>query len=213
MDGVLYSCDFSDKAVVEVEKKETSPLADSALPGFSVKRDKAKIKIETARESLRDQASARRALEGALSLSKHSGKDEGAGEGARRTTYNSSVVSIPLTLSRAKKLSAGVPGSTMNDAKPSTPSSVPGTPEKLSSDSLLKTLSVCPDPLTTPCLCRRSASCLVGTNRKGWEGTATLYHGSRLRFGCLQFVFSIAGRPGHTELLDSLFPLLMLEHT
>ena len=192
VDGVLYSCDFSDKTSVEV--KQTS-----SATGLSP--DKAREKVESARRNLRDQAEAKRALEGALSLSRHLGKEEGGGEGSRRTTYNSSVVSIPLVLSRAKKLSAGVP------AGSKTPGKTEPVPEKPtphpSSISLL-----CPDPPLNPCVCRHSASCLVGTNRKGWEGTATLYHGSRLRFGCLQFVFSVAGRPGHAELLDSLSPLL-----
>lgn len=210
VDGVLYSCDFSDKTVVEVEKKDS--LTD--LKGHdNLKTDKAKMKIETARKTLRDQSSARRALEGALNLTRHLGKEEGTGEGTRRTTYNSSVVSIPLALSRARKLSGGVPAvtKTSSPARTST-STAPGTPEK-QPPSLLSTALLCPDPPSTPCLCRRSASCLVGTNRKGWEGTATLYHGSRLRFGCLQFVLSIAGRPGHTDLLDSLFPLLTSHHT
>ena len=58
-----------------------------------------------------------------------------------------------------------------------------------------------------PCMCKRSASSLVGGNGRGWEGTATLYHGSRLRFGCVQFVLSIAGRPGHGELVKALVEL------
>ena len=65
------------------------------------------------------------------------------------------------------------------------------------------TLSKDHQPLT-PCLCRRSASSVVGSSGRGWEGTATLYHGSKLRFGCIQFVLSLAGRPGHAELVDGL---------
>lgn len=64
-----------------------------------------------------------------------------------------------------------------------------------------------------PCLCKRSASTLVGDNGKGWEGTATLCHGSRLRFGCLHFVLSIAGRPGHNELVKSLLELMSSSDT
>jgi hypothetical protein len=192
VDGVLYSCDFSDKTPVD-NGQVSSPRAPPS-------RDRAREKVETARKGLRDQPAARRALEGALSLSRHPGKEEGGGEGSRRTTYNSSVVSIPLILSRAKKLSAGVPADT------SEPSKTGATSENAAVCSELSLL--CPAPPASPCLCRRSASCLVGTNRKGWEGTATLYHGSRLRFGCLQFVFSVSGRPGHAELLDSLSPLL-----
>ena len=64
-------------------------------------------------------------------------------------------------------------------------------------------LSKEPQPLI-PCMCKRSASSVVGSNGKGWEGTATLYHGSKLRLGCIQFVLSLAGRPGHTELVKEL---------
>lgn len=59
-------------------------------------------------------------------------------------------------------------------------------------------------PPSVPCGCRKSLSSVVGSNGKGWEGTATLYHGSRLRFGCLQFILSLAGRPGHSELIQAL---------
>lgn len=193
MDGVLYSCDFSNKT-----SSELNP-SGSQSPYISV--EKAKERLESARNKLRDGTEARRALEGALGLSRHFGKEESGGESSRRTTYNSSVVSIPLVLSRAKKLTAGVPA---NGRRTSTMTT--STPEKMTTDSSMSLLVS--DAPANPCLCRRSASCLVGTDRKGWEGTATLYHGSRLRFGCLQFVFSVSGKPGHAELVDSLSPLL-----
>lgn len=55
-----------------------------------------------------------------------------------------------------------------------------------------------------PCGCDRSPSSALEFAGKGWEGTATLYHGSRLRFGCLQFILSIVGQPGHRELIKAL---------
>lgn len=55
-----------------------------------------------------------------------------------------------------------------------------------------------------PCGCDRSPLSALEFEGKGWEGTATLYHGSRLRFGCLQFILSLAGRPGHKELVHAL---------
>ncbi len=55
-----------------------------------------------------------------------------------------------------------------------------------------------------PCACKGSLSSVVDSSGKGWEGTATLFHGSRLRFGCLQFILSLEGRPGHSELLQAL---------
>lgn len=57
---------------------------------------------------------------------------------------------------------------------------------------------------SVPCGCLNSPSSQIGSSDKGWEGTATLHHGSRLRFGCLQFILSLAGRPGHSELVEAL---------
>lgn len=43
----------------------------------------------------------------------------------------------------------------------------------------------------TPCGCKASGSSLIGGSGAGWEGTALLHHGSYIKLGCLQFVFSI----------------------
>ncbi|ESP00983.1 hypothetical protein LOTGIDRAFT_238397 [Lottia gigantea] len=42
-----------------------------------------------------------------------------------------------------------------------------------------------------PCGCKVSSSSLIGGSGAGWEGTALLHHGSYIKVGCLQFVFSI----------------------
>ncbi|XP_057176511.1 PHD finger protein 12 isoform X3 [Triplophysa rosa] len=42
-----------------------------------------------------------------------------------------------------------------------------------------------------PCNCKNSGSSLIGGSSAGWEGTALLHHGSHIKMGCLQFVFSI----------------------
>ncbi|KAH9502835.1 PHD finger protein 12 [Bulinus truncatus] len=42
-----------------------------------------------------------------------------------------------------------------------------------------------------PCNCKVSSSSLIGGSGAGWEGTALLHHGSYIKVGCLQFVFSI----------------------
>lgn len=42
-----------------------------------------------------------------------------------------------------------------------------------------------------PCGCKASGSSLIGGSGAGWEGTALLHHGSYIKLGCLQFVFSI----------------------
>lgn len=59
-------------------------------------------------------------------------------------------------------------------------------------------------PNYVPCGCDKNPSSALEFAGKGWEGTATLYHGSRLRFGCLQFILSLAGQPGHKELVQAL---------
>ncbi|XP_013878339.1 PHD finger protein 12 [Austrofundulus limnaeus] len=41
------------------------------------------------------------------------------------------------------------------------------------------------------CSCKASGSRLIGGSGAGWEGTALLHHGSCIKLGCLQFVFSI----------------------
>ena len=51
--------------------------------------------------------------------------------------------------------------------------------------------------------CHRNQTNMAG-NEKGWEGTATLTHGSHLRFGCLHFILSLAGHPGHSEMIQAL---------
>ena len=236
MDGVLYSCDFSNKTLVESENKTSpsqSPAPEGQGPSLSTRfrwgraGARARARLEAARRILREQAEAQRALEAALSLAKQVGKEEGGSEtSSKRTTYNSSVVSIPLAMSRHKKLSssscAGSQGREsssatskslqMNDASSSQPDNPNRTPQKESywdkRDGGSSGSPELPPAPSIPCLCKHSTSSLVGANRKGWEGTATLYHGSRLRFGCLQFVFSIAGRPGHSELVEALSHLL-----
>ena len=41
------------------------------------------------------------------------------------------------------------------------------------------------------CSCKTSSSSLIGGSGAGWEGTAILRHGSYIKLGCMQFVFSI----------------------
>jgi len=59
-------------------------------------------------------------------------------------------------------------------------------------------------PMGVVCDCHESLTNKLGSTGKGWEGTATLTHGSRLRFGCLQFILSLTGQPGHSELIQAL---------
>nr|XP_006641114.1 PREDICTED: PHD finger protein 12 isoform X1 [Lepisosteus oculatus] len=58
-----------------------------------------------------------------------------------------------------------------------------------------------------PCNCKASSSSLIGGGGAGWEGTALLHHGSYIKLGCLQFVFSItefaSRQPKEEELAPS----------
>ena len=92
---------------------------------------------------------------------------------------------------------------TQKEAKTASLPSQASNSKPIESSSLSERLPAPKEP-AVPCLCKRSASSVVGTNGKGWEGTATLYHGSKLRFGCVHFVLSLAGRPGHAELVEQL---------
>uniref|UniRef100_A0A672MWM4 PHD finger protein 12 n=1 Tax=Sinocyclocheilus grahami TaxID=75366 RepID=A0A672MWM4_SINGR len=59
------------------------------------------------------------------------------------------------------------------------------------------------DSPITPCNCKNSGSSLIGGSGAGWEGTALLHHGSHVKLGCLQFIFSItefANKPLKEEL-------------
>ncbi|XP_051972003.1 PHD finger protein 12-like isoform X1 [Xyrauchen texanus] len=47
------------------------------------------------------------------------------------------------------------------------------------------------DAPITACNCKSSGSSLIGGSGAGWEGTALLHHGSHIKLGCLQFIFSI----------------------
>ena len=260
VDGVLYSCDFSDKQSEYPPSPSSSPssaplltLDDITALGSGVRAERARKRMEAARKSLEDQERARKALEGALNLAAHFHTAEqapGDDKAPTRTTFNSSsplytgikrnldvssIVSIPLT--KTKKGVAGSSGnSTPKSSSVSSSSAVTKTSLKdpsfqanlrksirlqsstqvttplhsldqaSASSSSKRALLLCEEEEAphTPCNCKRSASSLVGTSGRGWEGTATLYHGSRLRFGCVHFVLSISGRPGHLELLQSL---------
>ncbi|XP_014670944.1 PREDICTED: PHD finger protein 12-like isoform X2 [Priapulus caudatus] len=53
------------------------------------------------------------------------------------------------------------------------------------------TMSAPSSEIRKPCSCKGSSSSLIGGSGAGWEGTALLHHGSYIKCGCLQFVFSI----------------------
>ncbi len=248
VDGVLYSCDFSDKpSTHRPPSPPTLTLDDVSARGTGLRAFRARARLETTRKSLEDRERAQKALEGALKLVRPFSREVAAQPDStlgKRTTENSSVVSIPL--SKTKKictvsisprkdggalpsnhdkasnlkhsLQVGISNATIKSPLvllssqrsvvrvPAPVASVKPKSSPLLEEALSQTQRP-PQSLQKPCMCKRSASNLVGSSGKGWEGTAVLYHGSRVRFGCVQFVLSIAGRPGHSELVKTLLDL------
>ena len=198
-------------------------LDDITGRGTGLRAVRARMRLEEARQSLEDKEKARRTLEGALELSRpfyhvdESGRTQAEGIGVKRTAETGSVVSIPLA--KTKRIcgnhSPPKKEGENNSKAPNLKCSVHQSDRRKSpykntdirKDSPLRHRTLAEEQPHQPCMCKRSASSLVGTNGRGWEGTATLYHGSRVRFGCIQFVLSLAGRPGHNELVTALLEL------
>lgn len=234
VDGILYSCDFSDKQPhSEPEStQESSPvplvLDDIIALGHGRRARQAKGRLELARKSLSDKRKAKEALEGALKLAipvsaqddallaEELSKSEGlmTRTGLKRvsadtSSVNPSVVSIPLAKAHDIDMDCSSQTKAGNhEAKPvlaknlmslmskSVPTPTNGQPVYSSPNSLTTGQSS-----TTPCMCGGDPSSSNESNGKRLEGTGVLSHGSQLKFGCLQFLFSVAGCPGHEELL------------
>ena len=199
VDGVLYSCDFSDKAAASSEAAAVLMLDDLTARGDGIRAERAKRRLEAARRNLRDKERAKRAIDGALNLSRSLSKDcvlePGSLSGSKRPNDTltlpgspppSSVVSIPLAKARKNSPAHAQYNDVFctwrNKGTPSTKDSQPSSPSLRS------------------CMCKRSASSVLGCDGKGWEGAANIYHGSRLRFGCIQLVLSTSGDQATTEL-------------
>ena len=232
VDGVLFSCDISDKDLSPNEQPTTLTLDDIIGTGSGRRASRCRAKLEAARHALKDKQKAKIALEGALRLTipisaqddallaEELSKSEGlmTRTGLKRvsieSTQNPSVVSIPLSKARKleltenkkeinKKSASKYPSqpvlrdSTTNSGK--SQSSICERTIHKDSTSSIPTVKCFP---TRPCLCDSNDDAERRDERL--EGTAVLTHGSRLRFGCLEFVLSMAGCPGHSELISVL---------
>ena len=220
VDGVLYSCDFSEKSSTSDSNHPPLLLLDDiSARGTGIRADKARKKLEATRKCLEDKTKADKALTAALRLSKPISKDYNppdistilAGTKRRRSNDDtpasepaspaSSIVSIPLAKTKKNSSQQRSPDKSSEKKKYLSPEKKPlieqtgMTPGRSLLDRHLD---------SKPCLCKRSASSLIGSGGKGWEGAATVSHGSKLRFGCIQLVLSISNRPGHNELLQAL---------
>ena len=209
VDGVLYSCDFSDKLPNDVTNPPYLLADDIVGRGAGRRAEKAKKRLITARKSLQEKTQAAKALSAACKLSKSIVKDympdntiiATVGSKRRRSTDEGSsspngspacsIVSIPL--SKTKK--------TTNNRTSNEKKRITLVPEK--KPALTDHQSTHPADYKA-CYCKRSASSLIGTGGKGWEGAAMVSHGSKLRFGCIQLVLSISNKPGYNELQQAL---------
>ena len=261
VDGVLYSCDFSDKSHDSdypssnsyFDNETNSPLHMSVITAQAVS------KLQAARRLLENKQEAKRAVEGAirlsvplkddLSLAEEMSKCEGlmTRTGLKRVTGESVGSSLLAVTGGGGGGDSGLGGSSVVFSIPLSKTTDVGggshpkrtLPYKSrgvgrggvrvevlqrNNEDLEKKLnkisnksqchlqsrtvieSQVPESQSSShrvlCDCRRSLTS-VCTNRKGWEGTASLSHGSRLRFGCLQFILSLTGQPGHSELIKA----------
>ncbi|KAM8976608.1 PHD finger protein 12 [Pelodytes ibericus] len=62
-------------------------------------------------------------------------------------------------------------------------------PETIKEEAVMN--SQAQGPHQQACNCKASSSSLIGGSGAGWEGTALLHHGSYIKLGCIQFLFSI----------------------
>uniref|UniRef100_A0A672FI07 PHD finger protein 12 n=1 Tax=Salarias fasciatus TaxID=181472 RepID=A0A672FI07_SALFA len=76
-------------------------------------------------------------------------------------------------------------------ASPSPPSCLVAKVQGIVRESGGVMSSQCRGAAEQTCSCKASSSSLIGGSGAGWEGTALLHHGSYIKLGCLQFVFSI----------------------
>lgn len=241
VDGILYSCDISDKNPTPKEQPSPLTLDDVLAMGSGRRAAKSRAKIEAARKSLEDKSKAKMVLEGAIRLTVPSSQDDALlaeelskGEGlmtrtglkrvALESNHNLSVVSIPLSKARKMEMSESHRNNAKRDnvqknvSKPSKVTAEETVSTKITFDKKLH--SKCHNTLSSshrsprvrlkqslvrvrPCLCDQVGSSERGEEER-LEGTAVLTHGSRLRFGCLEFVLSVVGCDGHDELLDAL---------
>ncbi len=276
VDGILFSCDFSDKEPAPTNPEVVLTVDDYLSLGTGRRALQAQLKLESARKSLRDKQEAKKALEAALrlsapvkddfSLAEEMSKCEGLmtrtglkrvaategssapsgganSNGAHSTatgrTKKSENPTSSLKKANAKKSSPAPSRNTPPQGKPASSkeekTSTKGDTKKDSDGETTESVknntdskSVKEEPMEVvwddlkvngevdpchgvPCGCLRSLSSVMvglagspGGGGSGWEGTAALHHGTRLCFGCLQFIVSLAGHPGHSELVQVL---------
>ena len=164
VDNVLYSCDFSDKKVQSVKHSNLNSQTVNTVKTVANKRKK-KVAVDrrVKNEQAEDVSSDKRQTKRRKSL-----KGEET-EGNAQKLYDFKTSKITFRWDHDSENVERVVSHNKN-------------PLRMSSKS---------GQSSRPCACKSSCSSLIGANGAGWEGTAILHHGSHIKIGCHQFIFSI----------------------
>lgn len=165
VDNVLYSCDFSDK---KVQSAKHSNLNSQTVSTVKTVANKRKKKVSDDRRVKNEHANA----DDTFTDKRHAKrrkliKEETEGNAQKLFDFKTSKITF-----RWDHDSENVERVITNGKNALTMSSKSGQSYK-------------------PCACKSSCSSLIGANGAGWEGTAILHHGSHIKIGCHQFIFSI----------------------
>lgn len=187
VDSVLYSCDFGVKRILS----ETTPSNHHSSSRQVTKRKDIKKEVEVpslpchnkrTRRAVAAAAAYAASLENANATSNEKNTEE-----LRKTRTNG--IKEP---EEAVKTNGSTRG-----GKKQMPS-----PDSTSTSQFPHRMQVIERPVMMKgkrkriqgCSCRSSASAVIGGSGSGWEGAASLNHGSIIKFGCIHFVFSLTNQ-------------------
>lgn len=187
VDSVLYCCDFSEKQIPKQQSTDQSKDSPTVASVKQILKKARKRKAEANTDHTKpvhDDEENSHSQCSSPSRAKHCFKDDSTSD----NNYLNETNSINNT--------------TNNKPSSSLSSSVDGLAHLQFMASK--------DKLTwESCSCRSSCSSLLSSNGAGWEGPAILHHGSLIKLGCIQFVFSVTNcglprKPLNTNLGPSL---------
>ncbi|XP_071448846.1 PHD finger protein 12 [Hetaerina americana] len=171
VDNVLYSCDFSEKTPVSSEKPPKT-LICKGREAVNNSRNLYKRKLKSFKFSSPEKEAS----------------NTSTGAATRGSSANiKQVVRVPVKYTitvKNEELDNCSPGEDEGKHKIINETD-------LTTKTAMECMSARAGKEYQKCGCRTSSSLLIGGNGAGWEGTALLNHGSYIKFGCLQFVFSI----------------------
>lgn len=178
MDNVLYSCDFSEKKSHDIDTFKSKPDSEVIANCKTVIKKGMKRKQEKHSSELNEQVVEKR--------NKAKGSPT---SGTGITPQVTPRVTSPHVTSPPQE-TTNAQGKTVERVSVDVQSPLPRAMDPLSGKCVKE------------CNCTSSASSIIGGNGAGWEGTALINHGSHIKIGCLQFVFSITnfGTSGNQSL-------------